>query len=93
MRHGGERERDGEINNVSHEPLERNQYSRWGGFKLEISYMWGSTMISIGTFINLNININDLDDNITNNVLKFADDIQLFRKVKMMVMNNVYKTI
>ena len=55
--------------------------------------MWGSTRISIGTFINLNININDLDDNITNNVLKFADDIKLFRKVKMMVMNNVYKTI
>ena len=25
--------------------------------------------------------INDLDDNITNNVLKFADDTKVFRKV------------
>ena len=27
------------------------------------------------------IYMNDLDDNITSNVLKFADDIQVFRKV------------
>ena len=33
------------------------------------------------SFIILNIIINDLDDNITSNVLKFADDTKVFRKV------------
>ena len=33
------------------------------------------------TFIILNIYINDLDDNITNNVLKFADVKKVFRRV------------
>ena len=41
------------------------------------------------------IYINDLDDSITSNVLKFADDTKLFRKVNiiLMVINNIYKTI
>ena len=40
------------------------------------------------------IYINDLDDNITSNVLKFADDTKVFRKVlTLMVINNIYKTI
>ena len=30
--------------------------SRWGGFKLEISFEWGTTRISIRAFIFLNIN-------------------------------------
>ena len=33
------------------------------------------------TFIILNIYINDLDENITSNVLKFVDDTKVFRKV------------
>ena len=47
----------------------------------------GITKISIMTFIILNIYIyiyiyiNDLDDNITSQVLKFADNIKVFRKV------------
>ena len=54
--------------------------SRWGSFKLEISFEWGTTRISIRTFIILNtyiyiyIYISDLNDNITTNVLKFAED-------------------
>ena len=48
--------------------------SRWRSFKQEISFEWR-------TFIILNIYINDLDDNITSSVLKFADDTTLFRKV------------
>ena len=40
--------------------------SRWISFKLEIGFEWGT---------------NDLDDSITSNVLKFADDTKLFRKV------------
>ena len=50
--------------------------SRWGGFKLEISLL-GSVL---GRLLFL-IYINDLDDNITNNVLKFADETKVFRKV------------
>ena len=38
-------------------------------------------MISIMTCVILNIYINDLDDNITNKVLAFADDTKVFRKV------------
>ena len=38
------------------------------------------------TFIILNIYINDLDDNITSNVLKFADDKKEFRKVNTLQM-------
>ena len=34
--------------------------------------------------------INGLDDNITSNVLKFAN---VYRKGKIMVINNIYKTI
>ena len=57
--------------------------SRWRSFKLEISFEGGTTRISIRTFIILNIYIyiNDLDDNIPSNVLKFVDDTKVFRKV------------
>ena len=47
---------------------------------LEISFEWGTTRIRIRTFIILYY-INDLDDNITCNVLKFGDDTKVFRKV------------
>ena len=39
------------------------------------------------------IYINDLDDNITSNVLKFADYIKVFKRLTMMVINNIYKMI
>ena len=39
------------------------------------------------------IYINDLDDNITSNVLKFADDTNVFRRVNNYNINNIYKTI
>ena len=45
---------------------------------MEIGFEWGTSRISIRTYIILN---NDLDDSITSNVLKFADDTKLFRKV------------
>ena len=76
--------------------------SRWGGFKLEISFEWCTTRISIRTFINLNIYIyiNDLDDNITSisNVLKFAVDTKVLRKVnndgdKQHLQNNLDKLV
>ena len=66
--------------------------SRWRGFKLEISFEWGTTRISIRTFIILNIYY--LDDNIKSNVLKFADNTQhLLQSLTLMVLNNIYKTI
>ena len=50
---------------------------------MEISFQWGTTRISIRTFIILNIYIYiyHLADNLTSNVLKFADDTKMFRKV------------
>ena len=39
------------------------------------------------------IYINDLDDNITSSILTFAGDTKFFRRVTMMVINNIYKTI
>ena len=41
----------------------------------------GTERISSRTFIIRNIYINDLDDNITSNVVKFADDTNVFKKV------------
>ena len=46
----------------------------WGGFKLEIGFEWSTIGISIGTYFILNIYINDLDDDITSKVLKFAEN-------------------
>ena len=48
---------------------------------MEIGFEWGTTRISIRTYIILNLYINDLDDSITSNILKFADYTKLFRKV------------
>ena len=39
------------------------------------------------------IYINDLDDNITSNVRKFADDTIFLQRLTLMVINNIYKTI
>ena len=56
--------------------------SRWRGFKLEISFEWGTTRISIRTFISLNIYyINDLDDKITSKALKCVHYTKVFRKI------------
>ena len=48
---------------------------------MEIGFEWGTSKISIRTYIIINIYINDLDDCITSSVLKFADDTKLFRQV------------
>ena len=50
---------------------------------MEIGFEWGTSRTSIRTFVILNIYIyiNDLDDSITSDVLKFADNTKLFRKV------------
>ena len=52
-----------------------------GGFKLESGFEWSTAGISTGTYFILNIYINDLDDDITGKVLKFADDTKVFRKI------------
>ena len=50
-------------------------------FKLEICFEWGTTGISIRPYTVFNIYINDLKDDISSKVLKFADDTNVFRKV------------
>ena len=55
--------------------------SRWRDFKLEICFEWGTTGISIRPYTVFNIYINDLEDNISSKVLKFADDTKVFSKV------------
>ena len=47
---------------------------------MEISFEWGTTRISIRPLFFL-IYVNDLDDNITSNILKFLDDTKVFTKV------------
>ena len=42
---------------------------------------WGTTGISIRPYTVFNIYINDLEDDIFSNVLKFVDDTKAFRKV------------
>ena len=39
------------------------------------------------------IYINDLEDDISNKVLKFSDDTKVFRKVPMIQINKVYRMI
>ena len=48
--------------------------SRWRNFKLEICFEWGTTRISIRPYTVFNTYINDLEDDISSNVLKFAED-------------------
>ena len=49
---------------------------------MEICFEWSIVAVSIGTYFILNIYINDFDDDITSQVLKFADDTNVFRKNK-----------
>ena len=49
-----------------------------------VGFEWSTAGISTGTYfiLNIYIYINDLDDDITSKVLKFADDTKVFRKIK-----------
>ena len=47
-----------------------------------VGFEWSTAGISTGTYFILNIYINDLDDDITSKVLKFADDTKVFRTIK-----------
>ena len=67
---------------------------------METIFEWGTTRIcrpTIGPILFL-IYINDLEEGITSNILKFADDTQLFRKIngnvdKQQMRNDIYKLI
>ena len=37
------------------------------------------------------IYINDLDDDITSKMLKFADDTKVFKEIKVMLIDSIYK--
>ena len=47
---------------------------RWGGFKLETSFYWGTTRICTRAY--------DLKEGVTSKILKCADDTILFRNIK-----------
>ena len=50
---------------------------------MEISLEWCATGICTTAYFIFGIHkINDLDDGVTGGILKFADDIKLFRKTK-----------
>ena len=60
---------------------------------MEICFEWSTAGISIGTYFIL-IYINDLDDDITSKVLKFADDTKVLSgKLKVMQIDSIYKMI
>ena len=61
---------------------ETERSGRWGGFKLETSFEWGTTRICTRAYILFLIYINDLEEGVTSKILKFADDTKLFRKMK-----------
>ena len=65
------------------------------GFKLEMSGVPQGSLLGPILFL---IYINDLDDNITSNVLKFADDTKVFRRVnndgdKQLLQNDLDKLV
>ena len=49
--------------------------------KLETSFEWSSTGVGVGTNIIFDI-YNDLDDDLSSKVLKFADNTKVFRTIK-----------
>ena len=60
---------------------------------MEIGFEWSTAGISIGTYFVLKLDINDLDDDITSKVLKFANDTKVFRKLIVMQIDSIYKMI
>ena len=52
---------------------ETESSGRWGGFKLETRFEWGTTKISTRVY---------LEGVVTSKILKFADETKLFRKIK-----------
>ena len=47
---------------------------------MEASFEWGATRICTRAYFIL-IYINDLEEGVTSNILKFADDTKLFRNI------------
>ena len=57
---------------------ETESSGRWGGFKLEISFEWGTTRICTRAYLVFFIYINDLEEGVTSKILKFEKWQMLF---------------
>ena len=64
-----------------------------GSFQTGNRFLSGVPLGSILGPILFLIYINDLDDDITSKVLKFADDTKVFRKIKSDAVDSIYKMI
>ncbi len=49
---------------------------------MEVSLEWGATTICTRAYFIFGMYINDLEEGVTCKILKFADDIKFFRKMK-----------
>ena len=63
-----------------------------GDIKLEINFEWSGAGVGVGTHIIVDI-YNDLDDDLSNKVLQFADDTKVFRTVQTDADKTRYKII
>ena len=52
----------------------------WRGFNLESSFEWRTTIICTRAYLIL-VYINDLEEKVTSEILKFADDNKLLEKI------------
>ena len=59
---------------------------------MEVSLEWGATRICTRAYLFL-VYINYLEEGVTGNILKFADDAKLFRKLRKLEIDKLHDDI